>query len=88
MKKLSPKLRHLKFVFCESLVIFAVRIKTSIYMVWKEYIFAAERHKYACEELLRHQLLVQQQIKNPKVFVDANTHEWRLLADIYYLTGY
>ncbi len=52
----------------------------------KEFILAAERHKVVCEKLL-----AMPELKNLSandILLGNNSDEWRLLADIYYLSGY
>jgi hypothetical protein len=52
----------------------------------KEFILAAERHKVVCEKLLAMPELLS--LQQEEHLLANNSNEWRLLADIYYLTGY
>lgn len=52
----------------------------------KEFILAAERHKVVCEKLLAMPEL--ENLAAKEILPSNNSDEWRLLADIYYLSGY
>jgi hypothetical protein len=52
----------------------------------KEFILAAERHKVVCEKLLAMPEL--ENLAAEEILPSNNSDEWRLLADIYYLSGY
>ncbi len=52
----------------------------------KEFILAVERHKVVCEKLLAMPEL--QNLQPDEHLLSNNSDEWRLLADVFYLSGY